>query len=108
MTAIQETVFNTVRDLRATKGHEYATDEDTLADFKEVAAALGVSPFRVWGVYVKKHERAIESFIREGHTLSESIESRIMDVIVYHILLLGLVHDAREEVGQHPEITFEP
>lgn len=93
MTEIQEALFQRIRDVRASKGMEYATEEDTLADFKEVAAELGVGPLTVWGVYVKKHLRAIDSFIREGQVRSESIEDRIMDVVTYHILLLGLVED---------------
>lgn len=93
MTEIQEALFQRVRDVRDSKGREYATEEDTLADFKEVAAELGVDPLTVWGTYVKKHQRAIDSFIRSGSTRSELIQDRIMDVITYHILLLGLVDD---------------
>jgi hypothetical protein len=92
-TSIDETVFAKVRQIRETKGKEYATVEDTLADFKEVAEETGVSPLQVWNVYVKKHERAIDTFIREGSWKSESVYGRIIDVIVYHLLLLGLLQD---------------
>jgi hypothetical protein len=93
MAEIQDDLFEKIREVRQTKGREYATDEDTLADFKEVAEEVGNTPFQVWATYVKKHERAIDTFIREGFTKSESIEGRIIDVIVYHILLLGLIED---------------
>jgi hypothetical protein len=93
MQEIQGRLFNRIRSVRETKGREYATDEDTLADFKEVAQEVGVTPFQVWAVYVKKHQRAIDTFIREGATKSESIEDRVMDVMTYHALLIGLVED---------------
>lgn len=104
-TKIDEQIFERVREIRTTKGREYATDEDTLADFKEVAAESGVSPLQCWAVYVKKHQRAIDTFIREGAVKSEAIEDRILDVIVYHLLLLGLVEDLVERPPLDPEFT---
>lgn len=101
-TAIDEKVFERVRKLRETKGKEYATEEDTLADFKEVAAETGTTPLQVWAVYVKKHQRAVDTFIREGATKSETIQSRIIDIIVYHLLLLGLIKDLSEEPTTFP------
>lgn len=99
MTALIEGEFDRIRAIRETKGREYAGEEDTLADFKEVAAETGVTPLQCWNVYVKKHVRAVDSFIREGEVKSEAIEGRIRDVIVYHLLLLGLIEDLR---GEHP------
>lgn len=93
MTALIEGEFDKIRAVRETKGREYAGEEDTLADFKEVAAEAGITPLQCWLTYVKKHQRAIDTFIREGSVKSESIESRIMDVVVYHLLLLGLIED---------------
>lgn len=97
MENIIDRTFAQVKGLRETKGKEYATEEDTLADFKEVAEEAGITPYQVWATYVKKHERAIDTFIREGGVKSESIESRIVDVVVYHLLLLGLIQDLEEE-----------
>lgn len=97
LTDIQETLFDRVRDIRATKGQEYATIEDTLADFKEVAEDTGTTPYQVWSTYVKKHLRAVDTFIREEGVKSEAIEDRILDVVTYHILLLGLIKDIDRE-----------
>lgn len=90
---IQEAAFSRIRKLRETKGREYAHDADTLADFYEVAAEMGVTPLQCWGVYVKKHLRAIDTFVREGEVKSESIVGRVDDVLTYHVLLLGLLLD---------------
>lgn len=97
MTEIEDALFARIREIRETKGKEYATVEDTLADFKEVAAEVGISPLQVWSTYVKKHLRAIDTFVREGSVKSESINDRILDVIVYHILLLGLLEDLHSD-----------
>lgn len=103
---IIDNVFRKVRALRETKGVEYAGSEDTLADFKEVAAQTGTTPFQVWAVYVKKHQRAIDSYIlAPGEAKSEPIESRIVDVIVYHCLLLGLIEDAHQWLP-NPQVTI--
>lgn len=97
LSSIIEGEFDRIRGIRESKGREYASDEDTLADFKEVAEETGVTPLQCWSVYVKKHVRAIDTFVREGSLKSEPIEGRIRDVIVYHLLLLGLIVDMKEE-----------
>jgi hypothetical protein len=97
MTELIEDEFNNIRSIRETKGLEYAGEQDTLADFKEVAEDAGITPLQVWLTYVKKHQRAVDTFIREGEVKSESIESRIRDIIVYHLLLYGLIIDLQGE-----------
>jgi len=94
-TRIDKIVARAVQGIRDTKGKEYATEEDTLADFKEVAVEAGVTPLQCWATYVKKHQRAIDTFIRseDQEVKSEPIEGRVLDVIVYHHLLLGLLFD---------------
>lgn len=99
MTRIDMIIAKKVMDIRDTKGKEYATEEDTLADFKEVAAEAGITPLQCWATYVKKHQRAIDTYIREGSVKSEAIEGRILDVIVYHHLLLGLIAEGPAHSG---------
>jgi hypothetical protein len=96
MNEIMAEAFDGIQRIRQTKGREYANDEDTLADFFEVAKEAGVSPLQVWLTYERKHSRAIGAFCREGRTKSESIRDRVLDEIVYHILLLGLIEDLEE------------
>lgn len=98
-TVIDKIVEGEVAKIRATKGREYATDEDTLADFKEVARNAGITPLQCWLTYVEKHQRAIATFVREGDVKSEAIEDRVLDVIVYHHLLLGLITEMPTHSG---------
>ena len=85
--------FSAIKELNVTKGHDYSGDEDALANFKEQAAELGLTPEQILGVFVGKHIKAVQTYIREGAVQSEPIEGRIHDVILYHFLLLGLIEE---------------
>ena len=83
-------------DIATTKGREYVEGTDRLDNFKRIGRQFNIEPEVVLGVYMQKHFDAINSYIREGKTFSESIESRIMDARVYLALLRGLIKDKRE------------
>lgn len=100
--------FETIRKLTATKGEEYANNESTGAadqhvNFRRQAGELNLTPEKILGVYLNKHLDAIKSYIRTERFLSEPIESRIDDAILYLILLRGLVIDRQEAAD--PEAT---
>lgn len=83
----------------ATKGEAYAPEaSDRLSNFKEVGKNIGISPTQVWATYFTKHRIAIESFIKRGSELpgDEPVEGRILDCIVYLMLLRGLVKEAKD------------
>jgi len=92
---LQDSIFDEVRRLNRVKGHDYAGDNDALANFKRNAKGLGVTPELIWGVYAGKHWDAIQTFVREGDVHSEPIESRIHDLINYLTLLLGLIYEKK-------------
>lgn len=81
-----------------TKATEYQTDEDVLSNFKENAKVLGLSPYQVWAIYFNKHVSSIMKAIKENpndpeSNLSESLQSRLTDIIAYSILLFALSKD---------------
>lgn len=82
------------RGMRDTKGPEYAGTKDRLANFKQQAEDYGVSPMVVCGIFKKKHEQAIASYARGEYRGSEPIRGRIVDAIVYNVLMLGLIVEA--------------
>jgi hypothetical protein len=99
--------LSTLQHLTATKGEEYssnrATDEsDQHANFKRLGAKLDMDPKKVLAVYLTKHLDSIDSFLKNGIELSEPIDGRIDDAILYLILLKGLVHDDRAAKVQSP------
>jgi hypothetical protein len=83
-------VHERISALNQTKGVEYAGHDDALENFKRHASALGLKPEQIWAVYASKHWDAIISYVRTGAVLSEPIEGRILDCVLYLCLLLGL------------------
>lgn len=81
--------------LTAAKGREYANSDDQLANFKRLSQALGISPEAVCFTYLAKHLDSIQSYLRcPEKPLSEPIEGRIDDAILYLVLLKALCHDS--------------
>jgi hypothetical protein len=83
--------FERLLEINSTKGHDYASDDDALDNFKRHAAGLGLTPEQIWAVYASKHWDSIITYCREGAVASEPIEGRIDDCLLYLFLLRGLV-----------------
>ena len=93
--------FEQLLELNRVKGRDYAGDEDALRNFKEAAVRLGVSEEQVWAVYADKHWQAILSYCRTPEAVvSEPIEGRVRDLLVYGFLLLGLVSERKSKEAQ--------
>lgn len=86
--------FSNLTALSDSKGAEYAHDADQLANFKRLAQRLGMTSEAVLMVYLTKHLDSIESYVRRpSMDLSEPIDGRIDDAILYLCLLKALIHD---------------
>ena len=94
--------FSDMRELTATKGREYAGSDDQLANFKRLGKALRMAPEAILFVYLTKHLDSITTYVRElqEDQLSEPIDGRIDDAILYLILLKGLTHERRYAKGE--------
>jgi hypothetical protein len=68
-----------------------------LANFKRGAVDAGVTPEQVWVVFFNKHLDAIKYYCRHGKVLSESLDERIDDAILYLLLLKALYHEHQEQ-----------
>ena len=77
--------------LTASKGEEYSGGDDQLANFKRYAAAAGISLEQAWLVLFMKHIDAISSHARTGVVLSEPIDGRIDDAMLYLHLYRAIV-----------------
>lgn len=87
-------VHTELKRMTDTKGVEYAASADQLDNFKRQAAALDVSPEFILMVYLSKHIDSIRLYCKnKSRAVSEPIESRITDAILYLCLLLALVED---------------
>ena len=83
--------YNKIRILSETKSREYSGDEDRLANFRRNGADIGIPMETVWRVYAGKHWDAISQFVKDlntgkHRTLSEPMEGRVDDLIVYLLL----------------------
>lgn len=95
--------FQNVIELGKLKGHEYAGDEDRLANFRKNAKRWGLANMeQCWGVYAGKHIDAIEQYIRdisEGREARrlESLAGRIDDIITYCLLFKAMLEERQNE-----------
>jgi len=86
----------TLQALTESKGREYANSADQLANFKRLSAQLGLSKEQVVMVYLSKHLDSIHSYVKNPEQdLSEPIDGRIDDAILYLILLKACVHEVQ-------------
>lgn len=101
--SLVEDVFDQVRALNKTKGRDYATEDDALAHLREQSTELGLKPEMVWAVLARKHWIAILAYCRSGRVHSEPIEGRLLDMILYCLLLLALSKE--QDVQTHENVT---
>lgn len=81
------------------KGQEYTvSNEDCLANFKGVAADLGIDPLKAWYIFMNKHIRSIANYCKTGKSSStESIEGRILDARNYLALGRAIIEEQRNQ-----------
>jgi hypothetical protein len=100
--------YDAIVALNTSKGHDYAGDEDALANFKKDSErfrkiAANDPTMAKWYVYFDKHYEAVMTYLEEGGVQSEPIEGRIHDAILYLFLLLGLIEKAKLALGATQE-----
>lgn len=96
-----EATVKKIKQIFNTKGKDYADSEDVLANFKEEAERLGLTPFQVLMIYKNKHERSINSAVkrnpRRPQRLGEPLDESVIDSIVYNLLLLCMMAEAKKD-----------
>jgi hypothetical protein len=108
---IKET-FDNILHLRRIKGAEYSEEGDALANFRRNGADMTLPMEMIWRVFAGKHWDAVSQHVRDissGITriLSEPIEGRIDDLIMYLCLLKAILCERRcqTETGASSEIS---
>lgn len=93
---VMEEAFQDVRGLLSHKGKDYGTPEDANANFKEASGA-GITHFQAWYVYSYKHWSSIRNAIfrnpEKPASITETLRGRILDLIAYLIILLGMLEE---------------
>jgi hypothetical protein len=92
MEAVMERVFDEIRAVRAAGQKEYAHDEDNaFANFQRAGADLGLDQKEVLWIFAMKHRDGVASYIKGHRSQREDVRGRVMDLIMYLILLWGMV-----------------
>lgn len=109
--ALFEESIEKCRRMAVVKGGEYAPGGDRLANFKTNGEMLGLPPLAIWAVYAGKHWDSIRNFVKDHNKgkdreRSEPIEGRLIDLIVYGFLGLGLLEELHVP-NRPPEIDPE-
>lgn len=99
---LQSQIFLDIQKIGETKGIEYASSDDRLANFKRLAPECGIKPELVGWVYFRKHLDSISTYLKDGKEHSEeSIRGRFLDAINYLTLIYGLIYEKTYVAGTH-------
>lgn len=85
-----ENMFETAMHVLDTKGRDYAPEGDALSEFYGTANLLGITPQQVWAVHFMKQVKAVLRYVKDGKLSSETLESRLTDIINYAAILGSL------------------
>jgi hypothetical protein len=70
--------------------------DNVLWTFENSAIDVNVTPMKVLVIFLNKHLSSLRSYFRTGKEYStESIESRIMDIINYLLLLVAMIRSQK-------------
>ena len=91
-------------ELSETKSHDYASDEDTLINFKNVSKILegmgfNVKPTEVCLVLIAVKLGRIGNLLKKGTPKNESLEDSIRDLKNYIDLFHALLYEETQEKG---------
>lgn len=96
--ALAKAIFDDIMGLVHGKGREYSGPEDRLRNFRNIAKDIGINKETVLYTYMKKHWDSVTTWVKDQEQgndvqLSEPIEGRIHDLIVYLLLLTAMVDE---------------
>ena len=83
-----------ISELHSRKNHDYATDEDPLSNFKQVAKAVGVEPWVVGMMFIAEKFYRLVNLIERGDVKNESKEDTLSDMAVYALITRILMEES--------------
>jgi len=109
--AMMKETFEQLLVLRRIKSREYSEESDALSNFRRNGVDLDMPMEAVWKVYAQKHWDAVSQYVRDktnhcDRPLSEPIENRIADLIVYLILFKAIVKEREDAERREPSRDF--
>lgn len=94
---ITDDFFERCKRVLIDKGRDYSPNNDAFESFK----IDGIEKEMVLWVFLNKHLKAIQSYIKRGATESEPVEMRILDAINYLAILFAMLMEQHENPKAH-------
>jgi NTP pyrophosphatase (non-canonical NTP hydrolase) len=114
MFALIDSTVARLRELSRTKGEEYTQgSEERLANFIEGGKRTGVTALQYLFIQLDKHYNAVANYVKDDskgktRTVSEPIDGRLDDLILYAILMKGLAFQNERGAGNLPTYFRPP
>lgn len=87
------------------KSHEYASDEDRLANFRQPSSMMGCSPAEICLMYQMKHISSIAKMAKESSKgilpTKELLQEKCKDMLNYTLIFYTIMSEMIED--QEPE-----
>ena len=99
--------FEKCQQILETKGKDYKVNDDANGNFTSIAYTTNLSKFNVWYVFFAKHLSSLNNFIKYHKLESENIESRIMDLINYLVILASMIKEDHANESLHENQPLE-
>jgi len=97
---MEQLIKETLNDVICTRDagqKEYARTEDNVfANFERVANHIGITREQVLLTYLLKHTDGITAYVNGHKSQREDVYGRIIDSIVYLLLLRGMCYEENE------------
>lgn len=93
-----------MKEVTLAKNADYcAGTDDSMHDYHAAAVESAITPMQAWSVFMMKHVRAIQRYIKTGSVSSEAIQGRFIDLANYAMLGSALVNDLEAKKSTPPQ-----
>lgn len=94
-------ILDELKTMHDRKAEDYGKGEDGLANLRE-SAKMGIDPWIGVAIRLGDKLARIQSFIKKGKLLNESLEDSMIDSAVYSILMLILYREKKRKSRAKP------
>jgi len=94
---IHQTLADVIKTRDAGQKEYARTSENVFANFERVADYIGITREQVLLTYLLKHTDGITAYVNGHKSQREDVYGRIIDSIVYLLLLRGMSYESSEE-----------
>lgn len=86
-----------IKRLHVSKGQDYGSESDPLANIRNSAAFVGIEPWRGAMVRLSDKVTRLATFNRTGRLAHEGVEDTLLDLAAYSLLALVLFREGKHD-----------